>query len=265
MSRYSTTKRKQKTPRSHLETVSHQTHFELKKVVPLTKTQEKVFDAYDDGKQLVLDGVPGSGKSYIALYLALRDLLSGNNGYDKIIIVRSAVATRNVGFLPGSLKEKNHVFELPYIDICNDLFSNGAGYEVLKAKKLVEFTTTSYLRGLTFENAIVIVDESENLSQHETNTIITRLGDNTKIIFCGDIDQTDFVDEDSGYSDMLNIVKDIPEFKTITFGVDDIVRNGIVKSWILASIGYNHRKLLSSSGGNENPNKLGRSVLPSAN
>ena len=222
-------------------------HFELKKVKPLTPNQQQVFDDYRDGQNIIMHGYAGTGKTYIALALALKDVIDNNDVYEKVIIIRSVVPSRDVGFLPGSYKDKIRIFEEPYQDICNELFSRGNGYEVLKTKKFLDFTTTSYLRGLTFNNAIVILDEAQNLSQPEIATVITRLGDNSKLIVCGDFRQTDlkFESEKSGIKHFLKIAEKMPSFSTTEFGIEDIVRSGICKEWIIAEAEYKDKHGLS--------------------
>jgi len=218
-------------------------HFELKYVVPLTANQQKTFDAYSAGYNLMLHGYAGTGKTYISLYLALRQILQESKPgikYNKIMIVRSAVPSRDMGFMPGSMKEKARVYEEPYKEICDDLFGRGDGYEILKTKKLVDFTTTSYLRGMTFNNAIVIVDETANMLFQELDTVMTRIGDNSKVIFCGDYRQTDLCGrEKEGITQFMRITKNINSFRNIEFTKEDICRSGIVKDYIITKTEMN--------------------------
>jgi len=210
-------------------------NFELKEIQPLTDNQAKVFDAYDNGKHLLIHGYAGTGKTFISLYLALETILTTDSKYDKIIIVRSIVPSRDMGFLPGTIAEKAKVYEEPYKEICDVLFGRGDGYEILKIKGSVSFTTTSFLRGLTFNNAIVIVDEIQNMQFSEIDTVMTRLGDNSKVIFCGDFRQTDFKrdDEKSGLFKFMEILDRMVGFTKIEFEQQDIVRSGIVKDYII--------------------------------
>lgn len=210
-------------------------HFELKEIQPLTENQGRTFDAYDDGKNLLIHGFAGTGKTFISLYLALETILTNKTKYDKIIIVRSVVPSRDMGFLPGTIAEKAQVYEEPYKEICDTLFGRGDGYQILKLKGLVHFTTTSFLRGLTFNNAIVIVDEIQNMQFSEIDTVMTRLGDNSKVIFCGDFRQTDFKrdDEKSGLFKFMQILGRMSNFEHIEFAQEDIVRSGIVKDYII--------------------------------
>ena len=209
--------------------------FVLRTIKPLTVNQEKTFRAFEDGSNLMLHGYAGTGKTFVSLYLALRDILSGESQYQKVIIIRSVVPSREMGFLPGSLKDKIKVYEEPYQEICDDLFSTGNGYNILKMKKMVEFTSTSFLRGLTFNNCIVIVDESENLTFPELDTVMTRMGDNSRIIFCGDYRQTDLnkPHEKEGITQLMKITHRINSFQHIEFEKQDIVRSGLVKSYII--------------------------------
>ncbi len=210
-------------------------HFELRKISPLTPNQERTFNAYNNGYNLILHGYAGTGKSYISLYLALKEILSGSLIYDKIVIVRSVVPSRDIGFLPGSIKEKIKVYEEPYKEICDELFGRGDGYDVLKMKQLIEFTTTSFLRGTTFNNAIVIVDELQNMTFPELDTVMTRMGEHSKVIFCGDFRQTDLTKEaeKSGIKHFINITKKMSRFEYVEFEKQDIVRSGLVKDYII--------------------------------
>ena len=210
-------------------------HFELRTIKPLTVNQEYTFDAYRDGYNLMLHGYAGTGKTFCALYLALEDILSGRSNAEKIILIRSVVPSRDMGFLPGSIKDKIGVYEEPYKEICDDLFGRGDGYEILKMKHLIEFTTTSFLRGLTFNNSIVIVDETNNMLMSELDTVMTRMGNNSRIIFCGDYRQTDLnkPHEREGITQFMKITNKINSFRHIEFQKEDIVRSGVVRDYII--------------------------------
>lgn len=210
-------------------------HFELRHIKPLTPNQEKVFTAYDQGYHLMLHGFAGTGKTFCALYLALNEILTKETVYNKIVIVRSVVPSRDMGFLPGSMKEKIQVYEEPYREICDSLFGRGDGYDILKMKGIIQFTTTSFLRGITFNNAIVILDESQNLSFQECDTVLTRMGDESRLIVCGDFRQTDLNKpyEKEGVTQLMRITNRINSFRHIEFGREDIVRSGLVKSYII--------------------------------
>lgn len=204
------------------------------KFKPLTKTQEKVFSSYDNGQHLLLHGYSGTGKSFLALYLAMDDIFNYED-YKRVYIIRSVVESRKMGYLPGSPQDKSKVFETPYIAICHKIFRRDDAYQVLKLKKEIIFETTSFLRGTQFDDAIVIVDEIQNMQFHELATIITRAGRNCKFIFSGDFRQTDFQrdDEKTGLFKFMRIVKRMPEFDVHDFGIDDIVRSELVKSFIV--------------------------------
>ena len=214
--------------------------FNLRTISPLTTNQELTFKSYEQGSNLMLHGVAGTGKTFISMYLALREILSGNSPYEKIVVIRSVVPSRDMGFLPGSIKDKIKAYEEPYQEICDDLFSNGQGYNILKAKKLVEFTSTSFLRGMTFNNAIIIVDEFQNNSFGEINTVMTRVGENSKIIFCGDVRQSDLKknEEKDGIHHFIEITKRMGGFDHIEFNQSDIVRSGLVKQYLIESTKY---------------------------
>lgn len=211
-------------------------HFELRQIKPLTPNQDRVFSAYNQGYHLNLHGYAGTGKTFCALYLALNEILNKDSPYDKIVIIRSVVPSRDMGFLPGSMKEKIQVYEEPYREICDSLFGRGDGYDILKMKGIIQFTTTSYLRGLTFNKAIVILDESQNLIDSELNTVMTRMGDESRMIVCGDYRQTDLNrhHEKEGIINFLKIIDRINTFQSVSFQREDVVRSGLVKQWILA-------------------------------
>ena len=213
-------------------------HFSLKVIKPLTENQHRTFQEYDAGHHLMLHGVAGTGKTFISLFLALEDLLAKNSSYDKVVVIRSVVPSRDMGFLPGNAKEKAKVYEEPYKTICDDLFGRGDGYDILRTKGLVEFATTSHLRGMTFNNSIVVVDEFQNMTFPELDTVITRMGENCRMIFCGDIRQTDLQKdrEKSGVLTFTKIVGRIDSFVPIEFGVEDIVRSELVKQYIIAKM-----------------------------
>lgn len=214
--------------------------FNLRTIKPLTINQERTFQAYNTGAHLMLRGDAGTGKTFVSMYLALQEILSGQSPYERIVIIRSVVPARDMGFLPGSIKDKIRAYEEPYIEICDDLFSNGQGYNILKAKKLIEFTSTSFLRGMTFNNTIIIVDEFQNNSFAEINTIMTRVGDNSRIIFCGDIRQTDLkkYEEKAGIKHFIEITKRLNNFEQIEFDENDIVRSGLVRDYLIESTKY---------------------------
>lgn len=208
---------------------------QLKEISPLTSNQEKLFEAYFEGKNIVASGSAGAGKTFCFLYLAIQDLIY-NNDYEKIVIFRSAVPTRNIGFLPGNEDEKMEAYEIPYRGICNDLFGRSDAYEIMKKKDMIEFQSTSYVRGTTFENCLIIVDEFENLNFHEADSLITRLGKNSRIFFSGDIKQTDLDGrkEVSGYNDFMRIINEMESFFTVEFTIEDCVRSGLVKEYLIA-------------------------------
>ncbi len=210
----------------------------LKTIQPLTNNQRKFFDAYRQGDYFIaLLGSAGSGKSYIAMYKILEEVMDKGNPYSKLIIVRSAVPTRDQGFLPGTLSDKMEVYEEPYDMIAQSLFSRKDAYSRLKEQSYVEFISTSNLRGCTFDNAIVLFDEIQNANYAEISTVITRIGNNSKLIMCGDFKQNDLIykkNDTSGFIKFITIAKTMDEFTEIVFTIDDIVRSNLVKSWIIA-------------------------------
>jgi phosphate starvation-inducible PhoH-like protein len=212
--------------------------FSMKRIQPKTENQKNMFDSYYAGKMIAALGSAGSGKTFVAMYLALQEVLDSNE-YQQIIIVRSAVQTREQGFMPGSLKEKEAYYETPYIDITNDLFDRGDAYQILKQKGQLKFMTSSFVRGLTFDNSIIIVDECQSMTDHELSSIITRVGESSKIIFCGDTRQDDLATSKnradvSGLVKFTKVLKSMKEFDIIEFTTADIVRSGLVKSFLIA-------------------------------
>jgi predicted ribonuclease YlaK len=205
-----------------------------KPVDPLTDGQRDVFEAYQEGFHLLLHGVAGTGKTHVSLGLAIKDLL--DNIYKKIIIIRSIVPTRETGFLPGTLEEKSKPYEESYITIVDKILGNGGSYNALVMKKMLEFRLTSHLRSLTFEDSIIIVDEIQNMGFGELDTVITRTGKNCRVILVGDIDQNDLTRSKydvSGLPIFLDIINNMKSFDSVEFTVDDIVRNGLVKEYII--------------------------------
>jgi phosphate starvation-inducible protein PhoH len=213
---------------------------DMKTIQPLTDNQKGFFDAYDESQIMLLHGIAGTGKTYIALYHALEEVLDKSSNFNKVVIVRSAVPSRDIGHLPGDEKEKTEVYTEPYIEICADLFERPDAYQRLSEQKAVQFLITSFVRGITLSNSIIIVDECQNMTDMELNSIMTRVGDRSKIIFCGDFRQTDLYKKHdmSGLKKFMVIADMMPNFKTFEFGVDDIVRSAIVKEYILARLKY---------------------------
>lgn len=212
--------------------------FAMRKIQPLTPTQSDLFDSYREDYNVAAIGTAGTGKTMCAMYLALNDVLQ-TAGYERVIIIRSAVQTREQGFMPGTKQQKEAVFEQPYADITNDLFGRGDAYNILKSKGTIEFMTSSFVRGLTFDNAIIIVDECQSMTYHELDTIITRVGESSKIVFCGDTKQDDLEisrnrADISGLAQFLKVLNKIDSFETIQFTTQDIVRSGLVKEYIMA-------------------------------
>jgi phosphate starvation-inducible PhoH-like protein/PhoH-like ATPase len=212
----------------------------LNKIKPITKNQVRTFIEYADDKHLLLSGSAGTGKTFISLYLATNEILSNNSTKDKLVIVRSVVPTRDMGFLPGNQKEKQKAYEAPYYRIYSELFRRGDAYECLKGRGKVDFITTSFIRGITINDSIVVVDECQNLNYHELDSIITRVGNNCKIIFCGDFRQSDFErdNERKGFVDFMKIIESIRDFSSIAFTESDIVRSDLVRDYIIAKQRY---------------------------
>jgi len=211
-------------------------NFKLKHFEPLTENQRITFEKYHDGKNLLLHGIAGTGKSFLSIYLSLQSILSDASRYKKLVIVRSVVPTRDMGFLPGNNKEKTKVYEAPYLAIFSELFGRGDAYEYLKQKGIVDFISTSFIRGTTLNDCIIVVDEIANMTLHELDSVITRVGKNCKIIFCGDFRQSDFTKEHekNGLIDFMRIINKMKSFEFIDFTEQDIVRSAMVKEYIIA-------------------------------
>ena len=216
----------------------------MRTITPLTPNQENLFRCYENNQNLVAYGCAGTGKTFITLYNALRDVLDEKTPYEKIYIVRSLVATREIGFLPGDHEDKSTLYQIPYKNMVKYMFEmpSDADFEMLygnlKQQETISFWSTSFLRGTTFDNSILIVDEFQNLNFHELDSIITRVGQNSKIMFCGDARQSDLTktNDRNGIMDFMNILRKMPSFDIIEFGVDDIVRSGLVKEYIIAKM-----------------------------
>ena len=199
----------------------------LAEIEPLTKNQ---LIAFESDKNLLLHGIAGTGKTFISCYLAFDDMVKGV--YNNLVIIRSAVPTRDIGFLPGSEKEKASVYEEPYKEIALELFQRGDAYEILKTKGLVHFMTTSFVRGITLKETVIIIDECQNMTFHELDSIITRVGTNCRVIFCGDFRQSDL--KSNGLESFMEILKNMGSFDFIDFEIKDIVRSEFVKDYIIA-------------------------------
>jgi phosphate starvation-inducible protein PhoH len=216
----------------------------LVEIDPLTDNQRKLFESYKDQKHLVAYGCAGTGKTFISLYNAIREVLDERSPFERIYLVRSLVATREIGFLPGTYDDKSDIYQIPYKNMVKYMFQmpSDADFEMLygnlKSQETIKFWSTSFLRGTTLDNAIVIVDEFQNCTMHELDSIITRIGENSKIIFCGDATQSDLqkTNDRNGIVDFMSILRKMPSFDIIEFGVDDIVRSGIVKEYIVAKM-----------------------------
>ena len=217
----------------------------LREIEPLTPNQKLLFDSYGSGKNIVAYGCAGTGKTFITLYNAIKDVLDEKTPYEKVYVVRSLVATREIGFLPGDHEDKSWLYQLPYKAMVKYMFEMRTDadfqmlYANLKAQDTIDFWSTSFIRGTTFDNAIIIVDEFQNLNYHELDSIMTRVGQDSKIMFCGDATQTDLTreNEKNGIVDFMRILRLMANsVEIIEFGVEDIVRSGLCKEYILAKL-----------------------------
>lgn len=219
----------------------------MRDIEPLTDNQKKLFESYKKGKNLVAYGAAGTGKTFITLYNALQEVLDPSTPYDKIYIVRSLVATREIGFLPGDHEDKSSLYQIPYKNMVKYMFEmpSDADFQMLygnlKGQDTIDFWSTSFIRGTTLDRAVIVVDEFQNLNYHELDSIITRIGTDTKIMFCGDATQTDLIkqNERNGIHDFMQILRIMPSVDIIEFGVEDIVRSGLCKEYLLAKLELN--------------------------
>ena len=213
-------------------------------IEPLTDNQRKLFDSYAEGKHLIAYGCAGTGKTFCLLYNALKEVLDERSPYEKVYIVRSLVPTREIGFLPGSHDDKADIYQIPYKNMVKYMFQmpSDADFEMLygnlKSQETIKFWSTSFIRGVTLDNCIIIVDEFANLNFHELDSIITRVGENCKIMFSGDATQSDLIktNERNGIVDFMAVLRKMPSFDIIEFGVDDIVRSGLVRQYLVAKM-----------------------------
>ena len=214
---------------------------QLNQIKPVTESQKVVFETYKNGMNQFLFGCAGTGKTFISLYLALQDVLKNETPYDKVIVVRSLIPTREIGFLPGDEEDKAALYQVPYSNMMQFMFEQpneqafSMLYDRIKQQGSFYFLSTSFLRGLTFDNSIIIVDESQNLNFHELDTIITRVGQDSKIMFCGDFGQTDLtkMNERNGLMNFLQILQEMEEFNCTEFDIGDIVRSGFVRNYLI--------------------------------
>lgn len=211
-------------------------------IEPITPNQEKIFKAWEEGKHMFIYGCAGTGKTFCALYNALQAVLKDNSDYDNVYLVRSLVATREVGFLPGDLEEKTTMWQTPYREMVKYMFELSSDEEFdmlygnLRSQGSIQFQSTSFLRGVTLDNAVIIIDEMQNLNFHELDSIITRVGEGSRIIFCGDGKQSDLTksSEKGGIHDFMRILERMTDdFELIEMGVDDIVRSGLVRNYLI--------------------------------
>ena len=220
------------------------TNSDLVKIEPVTDNQKVVFESYKKGKNQFLYGCAGTGKTFITLYLAMQEVLKNDTPYDRVVMVRSLIPTREIGFLPGDEEDKAALYQVPYSNMVQYMFKQpneqafSMLYDKLKNQGSFYFLSTSFLRGLTFDNSIIIVDECQNLNFHELDTIMTRVGQDTKIVFAGDMQQTDLTkfQDKNGILSFVNILQEMQEMECIEFGINDIVRSGLIKSYLINKI-----------------------------
>lgn len=215
-----------------------QLHLNLQDIGPITDNQVKTFRAYDRGDNLFLHGCAGTGKTFISMCLALKEIADKSSRRNKLVLIRTAQSSKDIGFLPGDEKKKLEVYESAYRAICAELYNRADAYEILKQKGIIEFHSTSFLRGTTIEDAIIIIDEAQNCRYQEIRTVLTRTGDHSRIVICGDTKQDDLTSErykeSSGLSNIMQVFNRMDQMSTIEFEIDDIVRSGFVRDFIIA-------------------------------
>lgn len=215
-----------------------QLHLTLRDIDPITDNQIKTFEAYERGDNIFLHGCAGTGKTFISMYLALNEIMERSSKRRKVVIIRTAQSSKDIGFLPGSEKQKLEVYEAAYRAICSELFGRDDAYDILKQKGIIEFHSTSFLRGTTIDDAVILVDEVQNQRYVELRTVLTRTGDRSRVVMCGDTKQDDLTSErykeSSGLSDMMKVFSKMRGMSTVQFEIADIVRSGFVKDFIIA-------------------------------
>ena len=214
----------------------------LRQIEPMNHTQNNMFDAFYDGYHIIAMGSAGTGKSFLSIYLGLEAVFDSQSPYRKVLICRSCVPSRDIGFLPGTEEEKIAVYKRPYVSIVNELYNRGDAWEILEKKGMVEFCSTSFLRGTTIDDTIIFVDEIQNLAFNELHNVVTRIGKNSALMLAGDFYQMDLEQEESGIHDFFEISKKIKGFKIVTFQEGDIVRNDFIRDYILAKNEYDREK-----------------------
>lgn len=215
-----------------------QLHLSLKDIGPITDNQIKTFHAYDKGDNLFLHGCAGTGKTFISMYLALKEVADKSSRRRKVVIIRTAQSSKDIGFLPGDEKRKLEVYEAAYRAICSELYHRDDAYDILKNKGIIEFHSTSFLRGTTIDDAVIIIDEAQNCRYQEIRTVLTRTGDHSRIVICGDTKQDDLTSERykeiSGLSNVMRVFRCMNHMTTVEFEINDIVRSGFVRDFIIA-------------------------------
>lgn len=218
------------------------TYDEIEPIKPITENQMKAFQLWDEGHHLILSGSAGTGKTFMALYFAFTEMFNNPDLYRKVMVIRSLVPTRDGGHLPGTKEEKEDPYKLPYKNVCGEIFGYEGAYGKLSTTGKFHFETTSYIRGATFDQTIIVVDEMQNMNFHELDSVITRVGNDCRIIFCGDVKQSDFKfkDEKEGIYKFVSILEQMPTFRVVEFGWADIVRSDFVRDYIMTKeiLGY---------------------------
>ena len=199
-------------------------------IVPKTEKQKELLDALKASSQVFILGPAGTGKTYVtATYAA--DLYTTKE-IDKIVITRPHVAVgKELGFLKGDLQEKTMPWALPVLDVLEKHLGKGTVETAIKNGN-IEMAPLALMRGRSFDNAFIIVDETQNITTHELKMLLTRVGEDTTIVLNGDIQQSDLKEAD-GLSKVIHLAKKhMLPVPIIEFGVDDIIRSDICAQWV---------------------------------
>lgn len=199
-------------------------------LVPKTQNQKMLIDSLKEYSQVFILGPAGTGKTYVTATFAA-DLYTTKQ-IDKIVITRPHVAVgKDIGFLPGTLEEKTYPWALPVLDVLQKHLGKGTVETGIKNDN-IEMAPLALMRGRSFENAFIIVDESQNITTHELKMLLTRVGEGSTIVLNGDVQQSDLKGAD-GLSKVIHLAKKhMLPVPVIEFGVDDIVRSDICAQWV---------------------------------
>ena len=199
-------------------------------LIPKNDRQSQYLQALQESDQVIVFGPSGTGKTYLVSTYAAN--LYHLKTVNKIVITRPHVAVgKDIGYLPGTLEEKAAPWALPVLDVLEKQLGKGVVETALKAGN-IEVAPLALMRGRSFEDSFIICDESQNITFHELKMLLTRVGENSKLVLNGDVMQSDLKEAD-GLSKVVHIVKKyMLPVPIIEFGVEDIVRSDMTKLWV---------------------------------